>query len=101
MEIIIPITTNIRVKISLGKKLVFFKIMLNELGNKSVSDTHIITPAAKDKLIVTILLFFLLSKNIIKAPIKVDIPAKKDSKKAYKVLLGIYHTSHKLYAFLL
>ena len=38
-----------------------------------------------------ILLFFLLSKKITKAPITVDIPAKKDNIKAYKHLFGIIY----------
>ena len=98
IDIMIPNVIKIKLNIILGNKLLLSSIILNELGSKSVNDTHVITPAAKERLISTILLFFLLSKKITNAPITVDIPAKKDNIKAYKHLFGIIIPPFNLYA---
>jgi hypothetical protein len=89
---------NIKVNKTFGKASLVSNIILKQLGSKSVKLTHIITPAAKESDIVIILLFLRLSKNITKEPIMVDIPAKKDKIKAYKVLFGINIPPSKLYA---
>ena len=98
IDIKIPITMKIKVSNILINESLVFKIMLYEFGKRSVRDTQIMTPAANDKEIVTILLFFLLSINIIRAPITVDIPAIKDKIKAYIVLFDIKMPPKKIYA---
>lgn len=65
--------------------LILFKLSLNKLidsGIRSVIDTQIITPAAKDKEDKTILLvsFFLIKIKMV--PSIVDKPANTVSKKA-------------------
>ena len=73
-------------------------IALKDSGIRSVSDTVIITPAAKlsEALMILVVLFFII--NIIIVPSKVENPAKKVNKKLYNklsMLLTYYHGMQK------
>ena len=59
------------------------------MGNKSVNDTVIITPAENPKENVKNFSFFVLLKNTMIAPITVDNPAKVDKSKGIKEYLSI------------
>jgi len=59
------------------------------VGNKSVKDTVIITPAENPKEKVKNFSFFVLVKNTIMAPITVDNPAKVDKSRGIKEDLSI------------
>ena len=65
----------------------YFDIELSAVGNKSIKDTAIITPAEKPKAKVKNFSFLLWVKNIIIAPTSVDKPAIVDKSNGNKELL--------------
>lgn len=82
IEIITPKDINIKRIKRAGKPLNIEVKRIKDSGIKSVSDTQIITPLAKDRDIKIILFSFLSLKNIGIVPSKVDNPASVDNKKA-------------------
>lgn len=62
----------------------YFDIELSAVGNKSIKDTAIITPAEKPKAKVKNFSFLLWVKNIIIAPTSVDKPAIVDKSNGNK-----------------
>ena len=68
-----------------GRKIVSNKVLAS--GIKSVMETQIITPAAKDKAPAIKVFFCFVLKKIGMVPNKVDSPAKNDNKKALEILL--------------
>ena len=82
IDVITPIQINIKRNKRAGKPLNIVVRRLKDSGIKSVRDTQIITPLAKDKdaKIIYFSFFNLKSRGI--KPIKVERPAKVDNKNA-------------------
>ena len=82
MDVLTPRQINIKRNKRAGKPLNIVVRRLKDSGIKSVRDTQIITPLAKDKdaKIIYFSFFNLKSRGI--KPIKVERPAKVDNKNA-------------------
>lgn len=86
IEKIIPAVKNIPKKSNAG---IGWKILCNKMkasGMRSVIETQIITPAAKDKAQLISRSLFLTEKKIGIVPMRVESPAREDNKKAYVIL---------------
>ena len=82
IDVITPIQINIKRNKRAGKPLNIEVNKLKDSGIKSVRDTHIITPLAKDSEANIIVFSFFNLKSIGIKPIKVESPARVDNKNA-------------------